>query len=209
MLKVIINDDDRLFRQGLFLLLQTLFPDQKVTMRPDVNTATVAGADIIVLTLRSGEALICHPELFHRKHSLIMGLEERAAPDAGAPLPLCLSDILFIHRQESTADVSRKISHRWSLIQGEIPARAREMPRQRLLNCYGCPHRWLSQQQHRIAALLYRGASVDAIARELGVSDKTVCAHKHLIMSKFNLRSNFELLSFLRLLQARLTGACR
>lgn len=201
MLNVIIKDDDRLFRQGFFLLLQTLFPDRDVTLGAEVNTSTVTEADIIVLTLRSGEAFICHPELLHRKHSIIIGLEDQTTRNHGALLPLCLSDMIFIHRKESTADVGQKIRSGWSSLQGKIPAVAREVQCKRLLYCYGCPHRRLSPQQHRIAASLYRGSSVDEIARELAVSDKTVFAHKHLIMNKFNLRNNFELLSFLRLLQ--------
>mgnify|MGYP001072423267 FL=1 len=44
----------------------------------------------------------------------------------------------------------------------------------------------------------YRGLSVVQIARVLKMSDKTVFTHKYMMMQKFNLRSDFELIALIR-----------
>jgi DNA-binding NarL/FixJ family response regulator len=44
----------------------------------------------------------------------------------------------------------------------------------------------------------YRGLSVVQIARALKMSDKTVFTHKYMMMQKFNLRSDFELMALIR-----------
>ncbi|WP_370427359.1 LuxR C-terminal-related transcriptional regulator [Klebsiella pasteurii] len=43
---------------------------------------------------------------------------------------------------------------------------------------------------------------MNAIARELSLCNKTVFAHKRLIMSKFHLRNDLDLLLFLRYLNS-------
>ncbi|HGN9285865.1 TPA: helix-turn-helix transcriptional regulator, partial [Klebsiella quasipneumoniae] len=55
----------------------------------------------------------------------------------------------------------------------------------------------LSPQQIRIMICLYEGMSVTQIADELMISEKTVYAHKYMVMSKFNLRNDYELMLLL------------
>lgn len=43
----------------------------------------------------------------------------------------------------------------------------------------------------------YRGLSVGQIANKLKTSDKTIFTHKYLLMQKFNLRSDFELVALI------------
>ncbi|HDC4493113.1 TPA: hypothetical protein O8T96_004907 [Enterobacter asburiae] len=50
---------------------------------------------------------------------------------------------------------------------------------------------------------LSRGQAISDIARELSISNKTVYSQKHLVMNKYQLSSNFELLMFLENLQGK------
>lgn len=63
--------------------------------------------------------------------------------------------------------------------------------------CLQCKYRALSPQQLTIAKYLLHGKDNVGIAKSLKLSVKTVSAHKRLMMSKFNLNSDCELLQFL------------
>ena len=71
-----------------------------------------------------------------------------------------------------------------------------------VLRCERCPQRKLSPQQRIIAAAIYQGLTVNAIARKFSLCNKTVFAHKRLIMSKFHLRNDLDLLLLLRYLNS-------
>ena len=43
----------------------------------------------------------------------------------------------------------------------------------------------------------YRGLSVGQIANKLNTSDKTIFTHKYLLMQKFDLRSDYELMALI------------
>ena len=64
-------------------------------------------------------------------------------------------------------------------------------------SCFDCEHKILSPQQIRIIMNLYKGLSVMQTADALQIGYKTVFAHKYMIMQKFNLRSDYELIALL------------
>ncbi|EPG2868344.1 helix-turn-helix domain-containing protein [Klebsiella pneumoniae] len=72
------------------------------------------------------------------------------------------------------------------------------------MSCCDCQPTRLSPQQIRIMTCLYEGMSVQQIADELMISEKTVYAHKYMVMRKFNLRNDYELM----LLLNKLTKNC-
>jgi DNA-binding CsgD family transcriptional regulator len=188
MLNVIIRCDDLFFRSGFSLLLQEIFPAGLS------ETQTVPGADIIVFHLCRGEEFICHSELLHRGSGLLIGLVDDDNVRMSRALPLCLKNMIFIQRTETTQSVIMKIKLAWLSLLESMPNTPRNP-------CQGCPHRTFSPQQQKIATALAEGLSVNAIASSLSLGYKTVFTHKKMIMDKFHLRNDAELLSLLRCMQ--------
>ena len=58
------------------------------------------------------------------------------------------------------------------------------------------PHERLTEREIQIFRLLVKGKSINSIAQELSISDKTVSTHKARLMKKMGLRSNAELVSY-------------
>lgn len=57
-------------------------------------------------------------------------------------------------------------------------------------------HEQLSEREQQILRLLVRGRSVNEIADELVISNKTVSTHKSRLMQKLNLQNNAELVRY-------------
>jgi len=58
------------------------------------------------------------------------------------------------------------------------------------------PHELLSDREFHILRLLVRGTSVNGIAEDLAISNKTVSTHKARLMQKMNLSNNAELVRY-------------
>lgn len=58
------------------------------------------------------------------------------------------------------------------------------------------PHMRLSERELHILRLLVRGSSINAIADELSISNKTVSSHKTRLMQKMGISSNAELVRY-------------
>ena len=58
------------------------------------------------------------------------------------------------------------------------------------------PHELLSDREFHILRLLVRGVSVNDVAEELAISNKTVSTHKARLMQKMNFRNNAELVRY-------------
>ena len=58
------------------------------------------------------------------------------------------------------------------------------------------PHELLSDREFHILRLLVRGMSVNDVAEELVISNKTVSTHKARLMLKMNFRNNAELVRY-------------
>lgn len=60
----------------------------------------------------------------------------------------------------------------------------------------GFPHEQLSRRELEILRLLARGKSLNEVADELAISNKTVSTHKMRLMQKMNFNSNTDLLRY-------------
>jgi len=58
------------------------------------------------------------------------------------------------------------------------------------------PHELLSDREFHVLRLLVRGVSVNEVADELAISNKTVSTHKARLMQKMNFRNNAELVRY-------------
>ncbi|QPK02727.1 helix-turn-helix transcriptional regulator [Enterobacter mori] len=199
MLNIVIQESDLFFRQGLQCFFTDFFLfefNQGIHFNFEFTHDTVRMADIIVLPLCPGEVFTCIPELQSRTRGIVIGLVDDAFRTPASPS--CFQDILFIARRTSLMQVREALNITWQKTQltgfsGDKNA------------CSGCQHKTLSMQQMRIMVNLYKGLSVTQIADKLKVSCKTIFTHKYMVMQKFDLRSDYELMILLNKLAERNT----
>ncbi|MGK1180710.1 helix-turn-helix transcriptional regulator [Klebsiella pneumoniae] len=197
MVNIVIKEPDTLFQRGLTFLFSDFFSQHntKVDFNFNFTSESVKVADVIVLALCPGECFICCPELQERKKGIVIGVVDDDTRVTA--LPSCFQDIIFTSRQDSVTRLRTALHGAWLRLQ-------QTNTRQSSMSCCDCQPTRLSPQQIRIMTCLYEGMSVMQIADELMISEKTVYAHKYMVMRKFNLRNDYELM----LLLNKLTKNC-
>ncbi|MEG5551116.1 LuxR C-terminal-related transcriptional regulator [Enterobacter wuhouensis] len=189
MVNILISETNLFFQYGMKDLLADFFSrigQQDICFHDSLSAKGVRAADVIVLSLCAGEYLTCFPELQERKKGFVIGLVEDLTQVNA--LPDCFQDVIFISRRATLAEFTAALTHAWQ--RGIVQSGS-------LMSCIDCQQNKLSPQQARIILGFYRGLSVAKIADELSVSDKTVFTHKYIIMNKFRLRSDYELVLLL------------
>ena len=195
MLKILINESDLMFRNGMIYFLGDLFR-KKYGKEPefltDYTADNIAVADVIIISLCKGERYICFPELSVRRKGIIVGLVDDI--DNSTKSPSCFSDIVYILRRESINEITHKLTVAWQkwLMSNSFS---------RHQTCFGCNHLTLTHQQREIMSAFYQGRSVHQVAKKMKINYKTVTAHKYLVMHKFNLKSDYDLYRFLGVLR--------
>lgn len=193
MITILIKDSNSFYRNGLQNYLKELFFSEwqeNVRFVQEFNSETVSEADVIIMELCKGETKICTPELISRKRSLFIGVVNGASI-AQANLPICISDVLIFERKDSLGKIMERIISRWKkkLTNGQ------HLPQP---TCSSCNCGTLSTVQMKIMASIYCGFSIKDIAKKMSMSCKAVYAHKHSVMSKFNLRNTYDLINFIK-----------
>ncbi|MCA4033888.1 helix-turn-helix transcriptional regulator [Klebsiella quasipneumoniae] len=190
MVNIVIKESDTLFQCGLTFFFSDFFSQHNTTVDFNFNftSESVQLADVIALALCPGECFICCPELQKRKKGIVIGFVDDDM--RASALPSCFQDIIFISRRHSVRQLRRAVHTAWHRLQ---QTNYRQSP----ASCFDCQPTKLSPQQIRIMICLYEGMSVTQIADELMISEKTVYAHKYMVMSKFNLRNDYELMLLL------------
>lgn len=87
----------------------------------------------------------------------------------------------------------RKVAARGHFIAPEL---AEQMLFRPVVQAGNAPHAELSDRQLDVLRLLARGLSVNDIAAQLAISDKTVSTHKSRLMEKLNFSSMSELVRY-------------
>ncbi|HDC4833482.1 TPA: response regulator transcription factor [Enterobacter cloacae] len=192
MLNILIQETDQFFHHGLQCFFVEFFLrnfKQQIHFEAELSRDNISAADIIVLSFCMGEALVCFPELQARQKGIVIGLVEDEYHFSA--LPSCFNDIIFISRRASLDRISQVLFIAW--YRAELAGNSWKQK-----SCAECQHKILSPQQKRIMANFYRGLSVVQIAHALKISDKTVFTQKYVMMQKFNLRTDFELIALIR-----------
>lgn len=197
MLKILINESDVLFRRGMKYFLSDLFCKRfkrQVEFITDYTQENIANADVIVLSLRTGERYTCFPELRARRKGIIIGLVDEN--DYHEKSPSCFADIVYIVRREPLSAITDRLTVAWQkwLASEDFP---------QYKSCLGCKHFTLSLQQREIMSGFYHGNTVKDVARMLNINYKTVAAHKYIVMRKFSLKNDYELFRFLGMLREK------
>jgi luxR family transcriptional regulator, regulator of transport and utilization of aryl beta-glucosides len=195
MITILIQENETLYAFGIQRFMQKIFQqryDEECLFIEGMTAENIQLADIIVLSLCVGEARVCYPELISRKSGVIFGIGHSETLTE-VRLPSCFSDMAFIPRSAPLMQIEKIITSKWDEHFKSIKIAPAAY-------CTQCSHRVLSQQQMRIMAEIYKGKTPKTIAAELQITDKTVFSHKYQVMSKFGLRTDFELLRFLQTL---------
>ncbi|MFP2514723.1 LuxR C-terminal-related transcriptional regulator [Buttiauxella agrestis] len=194
MLKIVIEDSNKLYRNGFELFLENLFyhVENSSIEVESLTKQNVLQADIIVKEFNAGAQFICHPALkFRRRPGLIIGVYDDKKNPHHNGLPLCIKDTIFISRSESLHSVSEKISIAWKDVKANPVISTGS-------KCLQCKYRTLTPQQILIAKSLLRGNDIFSISKQLSINIKTASSHKRLMMNKFGLKNDCELLMFLK-----------
>lgn len=197
MLNILIQESDLFFQAGLQNFLENFFKqnfNRVITFNLDLTHENVSQADIIVLSLCQGETLTCFPELLARKKGIVIGFVDDELRFSASPS--CFQDIIFLSRRASLDRINGELFLAW--FRTQLPGY-----KWTKRSCFDCQHKGLSRQQIRIMVNFYRGLSVVQIAHALEMSEKTVFTHKYMMMQKFNLRSDYELIVLLRRLMEK------
>ncbi|HKN02995.1 MAG TPA: LuxR C-terminal-related transcriptional regulator [Buttiauxella sp.] len=193
MLKVAVDDSDSLYRNGMEIFLEELFleeQDEPVQFYT-LTKSNATQVDVIVKSFVAGAEYTCQPILKYRsKPGLIIGIYDGDESPHHNELPLCIKNIVFINRSEPLSSAREHVIQAWKKNVENPESLACK-------KCLKCKYRTLTPQQLTIAKHLLRGHDIAGIAKSLEINVKTVSAHKRLMMNKFNLTSDCELLQFL------------
>ncbi|UYU30973.1 LuxR C-terminal-related transcriptional regulator [Siccibacter colletis] len=195
MINVIIQDVDNFFKRGLIEALHQAFEakyQRSLTFYEEMTEETIGYMDIIILEVRPGDNVQCYPLLqYRKKRSVIVGFYEGDAPLLQPRAPLCLKNMVYLNKRSPMTKIRNDVLFAWNEhITGNCEW---VMP-----NCKTCSHVMLSRQQQKIAHFTIKGFNNRQIAGLMNINAKTVSAHKHCIMEKFNIDNNAELVQFLR-----------
>jgi DNA-binding NarL/FixJ family response regulator len=192
MINTIINDENKLYSHGMKIVVEHLFHSmfrKNTLFHSKLDNSTVVDADIIIMSLNTGDKYVCHPILRQcKKNALIIGLYERTDNLSVKRLPHCLDNMVFIHRSASIESIKKTIANHWA---------KRSAVEKCLRSCKSCNYSRFSSQQIIVVERYFRGEPMQQIASDLNLSSKTVFSHKRVLMKKFDLHTDYELVNFL------------
>ena len=197
-MNVVFDDDYTLYLTGMEWLLTDLFGHSESINFSVMDRDSITQADIIVKSFSAGERFLCQPVMKMRQQGcLVIGIYDGGSAPTSGGLPLCFSNTVFINRSESLDQIRELVYRgmRRSLLETQHPSKQ---------NCMVCNHQTLTLQQASVATRFYLGEETHTIARKMQISTKTVSSHKYLIMKKFNLGTDQDLLNLLNLLKDQL-----
>lgn len=164
----------------------------------EMDSDSISQADIIVKSFSAGERFLCQPVMKMRQRGcLVIGIYHGSIAPTCDGLPLCFSNTVFINRSESLEKIKELVFLGMQRSQQETQHPSKQ-------NCLVCKHQTLTLQQAGVATRFYLGEETHTIARKMKISAKTVCSHKYVIMKKFNLGTDQDLLILLNLLKSQL-----
>jgi len=202
MIRVLIADDHAIVREGL---------KQLFALDSDVVVAgeAVDGAQVLE-TLRQGGFDLVLLDMTMPGVSGVNLISRIRAQDGAPPiLVLSMHNELQIARRALTAGASGYLTKdsRPEILMAAIrkvatggrfidPGLAEQMVFEAGDSGQRPPHELLSDREFHILRLLVRGMSVNDVAEELVISNKTVSTHKARLMLKMNFHNNAELVRY-------------
>lgn len=198
-LRVAFDFDDALYIAGMWPILQDIFttgmgiPLLRLPSAPAYSV--LPQADIYIGRFPAGAEVICRPEfLLRNPRGLLVMVSEGMNPPGAGRMSDCLQNRVVLRKQDSLANVHRKIAEGWENVSGSCPA-----------DCDSCCAVHLSGDEQRITTWLCQSIPVVQVARKLHIHPKRVSAYKRAAMKKLNVSTNAELMEFMSHWKANVT----
>lgn len=202
MIKVLIADDHVVVRNGLKQLLGVM---GDVTVTGEAGTGEEAlellksaGSDLMLLDLTmpglSGINLVTRIHtLYPDLPILVLSMHNEIQVAKRVLQAGATGFVTKGSEQDTLMTAIRKVSKGGRFVD---PVLAEQMMFDKAQDTGAMPHERLSEREMHILKLFARGRSVNDIAEQLFISNKTVSTHKARLMQKLNFNSNAELVRY-------------
>lgn len=187
MINILINDTNIYYEIGLGYGLKEIMSHRfgtPVSFTTELTQKNMHNADIVIMTLYDENSLRL---LASVKHMRVIGLVHKSFKISGYIFPLCLSHVYLTTQYNSLNTVGELIMN---LLKSEsVPSKIK--------TCARCPmilDNILSKQQQKLIDGIVAGKKMKDLASSLFINVKTAYSHKHLIMKKFELKSDYDIL---------------
>lgn len=192
-IKIICTEDNLYFKLGISGVLEdALLSGNTITFLSRFDSESLAQVDLIITNDLQWRLHMCQPAYRLRKRkSVILVFAEQSDSIISARLPICYQSLTVLSRQESVINIRKKITEAWLVAQNQRDASFR------LTDCRKCHFTQLSLKQLQVIIFMKKGNSVHQTAKILGLSVKTIYAHKYNIMRKYGLKGDYEFYTFI------------
>lgn len=191
--KVICTDEDYYFRLGISEILEeTLLSRVDIAFSSGFDSESLKDADFIILSVSRWRLFMCQPAYRYRKKgSVLLVFVDRTESIISEQLPVCYQSLTVIDRHESVTKTREKMITAWENAHTEASTIYRPT------DCIRCNYARMSLVQLRVMSYLKNGRTVRETAESLGLSVKTIYAHKYNVMKKYDLKGDREFHSLL------------
>ncbi|WP_312760089.1 LuxR C-terminal-related transcriptional regulator [Pantoea brenneri] len=191
--KVICKDDNLYFKLGIIELIKEAFLfSANVDFLTGFDSNNLAKADIIIINFSQWRLYLCQPAYQYRKKGcLLLVFTDQPDKIIAEELPVCYQSLTVIPWAASVKNVRDKVTKAWLLAHDESSHEFHSS------DCARCSFSRISLVQLQVMSFLKKGNNVQHTAKFLGLSVKTVYAHKYNVMKKFNIKGDYEFHSFL------------
>ena len=191
--KVICTDDDYYFRLGISKVIEeALLSRVGVEFLSGFDSENLRKADFILINVSQWRLFMCQPAYRYRKAgSVLLVFVNHLDSIISGELPVCYQSLTLIARSDSLRKIREKITAAWLIANDEETNSF--MP----TDCMKCNYARISLIQLQVMSFLKKGHSVSQTAKSLGLSVKTIYAHKYNVMRKFDLKGDCDFHSFL------------
>lgn len=192
-INLICKDDNSYFTLGISeIIREAMLSKVNINFLTSFDSESMKCADFILISSSQWRLFVCQTAFRYRKLGcVLLVFMDDADAIKPATLPICYQSLTVISRQDSVRKVREKIIQARSVVNH---SEARIFLQS---DCIKCNLNKLSMVQLQIMGFLKRGKSVRQIAAIMGLSPKTIYAHKYNSMKKFNLKREHELYLFL------------
>lgn len=204
--RILIVDDHEVVREGLRALLSKRegfdVVGQAGTMEQAISEAARSQPDVIVMDVRlpDGSGIeACREIRESLPETKVIMLTSYADDDAvfASILAGAAGYVLKQTRGAALADAIAAVARGESLLDAAVTQKVMERVRSASLRKADDPLDALTEQEHKILALIAEGKTNKEIADEVYLSDKTVKNYVSNILSKLNLRRRSEAAAFI------------
>ncbi|RTY58251.1 LuxR family transcriptional regulator [Pantoea sp. YU22] len=192
-IKVICTDENYYFRLGISKIIEeALLLGGSVAFLPGFDSENLRKADIILVSVSQWRLFMCQPAYrFRKPGSILLVFVNHIENIISDQLPVCYQSLTLISRSDAVRSIRDKITKAWLI------ARDQKTNAFAPTDCMRCNYARISLIQLQVMSFLKSGCSVNQTAKSLGLSVKTIYAHKYNVMRKFDLKGDCDFYSFL------------